>query len=248
MLPKGWKNVKGRVTAPTKTGAGKPQSADPMPPEKAPEKDPNKEPSPAAAAPQKCAKCEAEIAIEPPAKFCPQCGEPLDGGQSAPAEGEPAKAMALGRHVLALTGATSPDAARGILAAWKESSGKAEQLVEAQGRLDVLERERLLERAVAEERLDPSEAWAFTEKDGKKVRSFSDWAGPPNAAKGTGQPLAQLKAFIEHRGTGSRKQAASKPMTPAAPAAPVAPPPRGINPDAYAAASRQIAEMTGGKS
>lgn len=258
-LPKSWRSIAGLVgplVAPPTQGpsAARPRAADPPAPP--PKKDPNKD-APAAADPVKCAKCEAEVpTMEPPAKFCPSCGEAVgEAAPAAPKDGEPAKALALGRHALALTGTTSPEAARGVLAAWKESYSTAgplaAELATATSQLEHLERERVLERAVAEERLDPSEAWSFdVDKDGKKVRAFSAWAGPPQA-NGTGQSLEQLNAFLARRsrtsGTGPARS--SKALTPAAPSAPTAsPPPRGIDPEIYAAAKRQVADLTGGES
>lgn len=257
-LPKGWAKVAGRVSAPAvstaraTTAPSRPRAAEPPPPPAPPEKDPNKA-DPEAAVPAKCAKCEADIPMmEPPAKFCPSCGEPVDGSGSEDAT-PPADALRLGRDAMVLAGVTSPEAARGTLAAWKEAAGTLttvqDELVTAKGRLDVLERERVLERAVASGTLQPGEAWSFSVKDGQKARAFSAWAGPPDAEKGTGQSLEQLNAFIAQRGRTSKGPAASKPMTPAAPqAAPTAPPPRGIDPKIYEAARLQVTALAGGES
>lgn len=229
-LPRGFQSVAGRVQAPRAEAPG----------------DPEKKPD--AAEPRRCPSCEAEV--PPDAKFCPACGAELpepEGEEKKPApEPAPAEAKAFARHALAITKARSLDGARGTIAAWRELAGKASavsaELQEKSARLATIERERLLERAVAEGRLDPSEAWAFSvDEKGKKVRAFSAWAGPPDPARGTGQSLEQLASFIEERPAAAR----TRTFTPAKKEAPAAAPPAGVNPDIYAAASRQVAEQLG---
>lgn len=231
-LPRGFQNVAGRVQAPRAQVA-------PDDPEKKPD----------AAEPRRCPSCEAEV--PPDAKFCPACGAelPEPEGEEKPApEPAPAEAKAFARHALAITKARTLDGARGAIAAWREQAAKAStlsaELQEKSARLATIERERLLERAVAEGRLDPSEAWAFSvDEKGKKVRGFSAWAGPPDPARNTGQSLEQLASYIEERPAAAR----TRTFTPAKKeaSAPAAAPPAGVNPDIYAAASRQVAEQLG---
>lgn len=184
-LPKGWGLTAGRLTRTESPMSPDPAPVPPKPPENAPQ-------GPA------CAKCGAALMTEPPAKYCAQCGEPVE----APAEGEmpPEQARSLGRHALALTGAKTPDAARGTLEAWSraasELSAVKETAKEHQIKLEAIERTKLLEDAVKDGTIDPALAWSFTvDKDGQKIRSFSAWAGPPNAS-GEGQSIAQLRAFL----------------------------------------------------
>jgi hypothetical protein len=186
-LPRGWGLTAGRLT---RTESPMPDPIPPTVPPKPPENAPPKGPA--------CAKCGAGLMTEPPAKFCAQCGEPVQ----MPADGEPSpeQARALGRHVLALTGAKSPDAARGTLDAWSRSAGSLaiaqKDAAEAKDQLESIERVKLLEDGIAAGTIDPALAWSFSVDDkGNKTRAFSAWAGPPNAS-GEGQSIAQLRAFL----------------------------------------------------
>jgi hypothetical protein len=182
-----------------------------------------------------------------------------------PAEGESAvasrfaaftadQAVAFASLAIAETRTTTIDAARGTLAAWKEAAGKtaalATELADKSARLATIERERLLERAVAEGRLAPSEAWSFSvDTGGNKVRSFSAWAGPPYQGAdpklmGTGQSLEQLAAFVAQRAPGAAPARALTPA-PAKKAAPAGAPPAGVKPESFAAAAAQVAELLG---
>ena len=190
-LPRGW----GAIVAGRLTRTESPMP-DPIPPT-----DPEKKP--AAAEPMTCAECSA--ALEPGDKYCGQCGAEVPGA-SKPEDGAPAlpvsEARALSRHVLALTGSRTPDAARGTLAAWQKSAGELvaarQSGAESLARLETIERTNVLEAAVRVGTIDPALAWSFDvdEKTGAKTRAFSAWAGPVNAATGEGQSLAQLNAYL----------------------------------------------------
>lgn len=187
-IPKGW----GAIVAGRLTRTESPMP-DPIPP-------PDPEKKPAAAEPMKCAECSAML--EPGDKFCGQCGAEVPGAE----DGEPAmpvsEARALSKHVLALTGARSPDAARGTLAAWQKSAGELvaarQSGAESLAKLETIERTNVLESAVRAGTIDPALAWSFDvdEKTGAKTRAFSAWAGPVNATTGEGQSLAQLNAYL----------------------------------------------------
>lgn len=243
-LASGYQIAHGLVVAVPGRAAARPRAEGPPP------GDPKKEPA-AAAEVMKCPSCEAEVPrTEPPAKFCPACGKDLPAepaANEAPQEPAPAEASAFAMHALAFTGAKSLEGARGVMAAWR---GSAQALAGAQERLGVLERERALERAVGEGRLEPAEAWTFTpgppDASGKptKIRSFSAWAGPP--AGGTGQSLEQLTAYIAQRGAAASAHATFTPAK-AERSAPAAAPPPGIASTHYAAAAAQIAEQLGEK-
>lgn len=243
-LPASFKVQAGRLVP----DAGAPVPRAPRAEDAPVEPDPEKKPDP-----EKCAACDADV--PPAAKYCPECGKEM------PAQDEAAQAarfvsftsdqaVMFASFAIGETRAKSLDAAKGTIVAWREQAGNAAalaaQLADKSTRLATIERERLLERSVAEGRLEPGEAWAFSvDKDGNKVRSFSEWAGPPNAEKGTGQSLEQLAAYIAQRPTAS---APAKPFTPSSKsttAAATAPP--GLNPEAYAAASRQVAALCGEK-
>lgn len=176
---------------------------------------PRPSPKPATADPVKCPSCGAEC--PPDAKFCPQCGKELgDSGGG----GDGAAARSFCAHVLALTEASTLDAARGKVEGWRKSAG---ELAAATSELNALQRERVLERAVAEGRITPAEAWSFSvAPDGAKIRSFSTWAGPPYDGddpklKGTGQTLEQLRGYVAGRPAG--EALGGKPFTPADPPA-----------------------------
>lgn len=241
-LPNGWRAAAGRIVPPSSSA----RAEDPPPQE------PEKEAPPAAEDPMQCAECGGEVpASEPPAKFCPHCGAELP----APEEGTgdaPAGAAAFAGFALSITGAKGLEAARGTIKAWKEGSSRADALAKELGeksaRLATIERERLLEQAVADGRLDPAQAWSFSvDAKGSKVRSFSEWAGPFNAATGKGQSLEQLAAYLDAQRPGTASPARSKTLTPTTAAKPSAAPPVGMNPDLYAAASRIVAEQLGEK-
>lgn len=247
-LPSTWRVEASRVTAPGpqagRVGA-RPRA------EGAPPADPEKEKLPEAADGEGmtvCPKCKAEVALtEPPAKFCPSCGEQLPAEDDAK-EPPPGEAAAFAGYALKLTGAKSLQSARGTISAWKAGAARydavAGELASAHAELEQVHRERLLERAVAEGALEPAEAWSFSVgEDGKKVRSFSDWAGPPNAAKGTGQSLAQLAAYVKEPRPGAAR--ASRSLTPSSAKAPPKPAPHGVNAEMYAAAAAQVAATCG---
>lgn len=159
----------------------------------APPNAPRVEPPPLAAEPQRCKDCDAELPAG--AKYCPQCGAKVEG-QGDAGGGDAAAHRSFAKHALTMTGAKNLEAARGTLESWKES---ADQLAAANARVQHLEREQLLEHAVHAGVLLPEQAWAFAEKDGKKARDFSEWAGPFNAATKKGQSLEQLKGYLEQR-------------------------------------------------
>lgn len=207
-IPKGWGAiVAGRLV----------RTESPMP-EPIPPTDPEKKP--AAAEPMKCAECDAPL--EPGDKFCGQCGAEVPGAMK-PEDGEPAmpvsEARALSRHVLALTGSRTPDAARGTLAAWQKSASDLaaarQSGAESLARLETIERTNTLESAVRAGTIDPALAWSFgVDEKGNKTRSFSAWAGPVNAATGEGQSLAQLNAYLS--ASAARPNGERKKLTPAA--------------------------------
>ena len=189
-IPKGW----GAIVAGRLVRTESPMP-DPIPP-------PDPEKKPAAAEPMKCSECSAML--EPGDKYCGQCGAEVPGAMK-PEDGSPAlpvsEARALSRHVLALTGSRTPDAARGTLAAWQRSAGELvaarQSGAESLARLETIERTNVLESAVRAGTIDPALAWSWgVDAQGNKTRSFSAWAGPVNAATGEGQSLAQLNAYL----------------------------------------------------
>lgn len=193
-LPTGWTRDGARVQAPPR----------------AEESPPGDEENKPAAAEATCPKCGAPV--DAGDKFCRACGAEL-GAPPSDDEPSPAAARAFATWARKETGERNVDAARGAIVAWREAAARTDA---AELRLGVLERERVLEAAVAEGRLEPAEAWAFgVNEQGEKVRAFSEWSGPPNAEKGTGQSLEQLRAYVARRPS---KAGAQRPVTPRTPA------------------------------
>lgn len=148
-------------------------------------------PDPGAAA-GTCPKCGA--ATQDGWKYCAECGAELGAPPGDAAS--PADAQAFARWALQELGERTLDGARGAFLAERE---RAAQTSSAEARMADLERERVLERAVAEGKLTAAEAWTFTEgPKGEKLRTFSTWAAPPSAS-GEGQSLEQLQAFVARR-------------------------------------------------
>ena len=178
-LPKGWSKVNGRVQGPAAEAPT----------------DPAAEP---AAAGKTCPKCNA--AVEDGWKFCPECGADL--GAPADDSTSPGESQAFARWALGELGEKTLGRARGAILALSEQAGRVRA---AEARVSTMERERVLEQAVADGRLDASQAWSFAVDDkGEKTRTFSPWAGPPSDDGKVGQSLEQLQAYLARRAPGAQ--------------------------------------------
>lgn len=110
---------------------------------------------------------------------------------------------ALGRHVMQLAEADSPEAARGVVEArFKDAAavpGLRQQLATANAAAEESTRFALLEQGIRDGKITPALAFRFEEKDGQKIRRLSAWASAPHknaAGEDVGQTLGQLKAYL----------------------------------------------------
>lgn len=120
----------------------------------------------------------------------------------------------LGRHVISVTGAPSPDAARGVLDAKLRDAATVpelrEQLTKANAAAEEQARFALLEQGVREGKIEPALAFTWSvEQDPetgaeRKVRKLSAWASPPHTdadGRHLGQTLDQLRAYLSSKAT-----------------------------------------------
>jgi capsid assembly protease len=148
---------------------------------------------------ERAAKKERDRDMPYSANFLSALGLPA-GASDAAVEAAALPLVSLARTTLESTGASTPDAARGVMSARFASAAEVPGL---KAKLDAAEREKLLEQAVRDRKLDPAQAWSFTVNEaGEKVRGFSAWAGPPRQnerGEDVGQSLGQLRADLDTR-------------------------------------------------
>ncbi|WP_437591499.1 S49 family peptidase [Sorangium sp. So ce1000] len=152
---------------------------------------------------ERAAKKERDRDMAYSANFLSALGLPA-GASDAAVEAATLPLLGLARFTLESTGAATPDAARGVMSARFEAAAAVPDL---RARLDTAEREKLLEAAVRDRKLDPAQAWSWTvDAQGNKVRGFSAWAGPPRKnerGEEVGQTLGQLRADLDTRAPAS---------------------------------------------
>lgn len=122
----------------------------------------------------------------------------------AAAEAATMQLAGLGRHVLVLTGAVTPEAARGVVAARFKDAAEVpalrEQLAAASAGAEESTRFGLLEQGIRDGKITPSLAFSFEAgEDGQKIRRLSAWASAPHRnekGEDVGQSLGQLRAYL----------------------------------------------------
>lgn len=131
----------------------------------------------------------------------------------------------LGRHVMTITGAASPEAARGVLDASLRDAGDVAELrarlARAEASAELSERIALLEQGIRERKIKPAEAWAYGVESGgdgkeRKVRKLSAWASAPHTdpeGRQLGQTLDQLRNYLVHKVPDARGPDESEPST-----------------------------------